>query len=53
LTVIGALDLVVAAEMVALVPDDPPAAAMLAPYLGWTLFATALNATVQDPNTSL
>jgi hypothetical protein len=29
---------------------DRPAAALLAPYLAWTLFATALNAAVRRPD---
>ncbi|HEV7205624.1 MAG TPA: TspO/MBR family protein [Jatrophihabitans sp.] len=45
-----ALDVTVAAEMAQLVRDgDRPAAALLAPYLAWCGFATALTASVGDP----
>jgi tryptophan-rich sensory protein len=49
LLVVAALDATVAAEIVAAVRRDRVAAALLVPYLGWTLFATALNAAVSDP----
>jgi tryptophan-rich sensory protein len=49
LAVIGALDLAVAAEILAVVRRDPATAALLTPYLLWCLFATALNAAVHDP----
>lgn len=49
LAVIGVLDVVVAAELVELIKRDKVAAAALAPYLGWSVFATALNAVVGDP----
>lgn len=49
LAVIVALDALVAAELVDLAGDDPVAAGVLSPYLGWCLFATALNASVSDP----
>lgn len=49
LAVIAALDVTVAAEIVAAARRDRLAAALLAPYLAWTLFATALNAAVGDP----
>ena len=43
------LDALVAAEVAAAAREDPVAAGLLAPYLAWCLFATALNATVSDP----
>jgi tryptophan-rich sensory protein len=49
LVVIAALDATVAAEMAVLARRDPQAAALLAPYLGWCGFATALNAAVSSP----
>ena len=49
LAVIAALDVVVAAEIVAAARRDRVAAALLVPYLGWTAFATALNAAVRLP----
>lgn len=49
LAVIGALDAVVAAEVLRLRREDPVAAALLLPYLAWSGFATALNAAVSDP----
>ncbi|MEO6882273.1 MAG: TspO/MBR family protein [Mycobacteriaceae bacterium] len=49
LFVISALDAAVAAEVAALRRADPVAAALLAPYLAWAGFATALNAAVSDP----
>ena len=49
LTVIAMLDAVLAAEIAALAPRDRLAASVLAPYLGWSLFATALNARVSEP----
>ena len=49
LGVIVALDAAVAAEVAATLRRDPAAAALLSPYLLWCLFATALNAAVQDP----
>lgn len=49
LIIIGALDAAVAAEIVALRRTDPTAAALLAPYLAWNGFATALNIAVSDP----
>lgn len=50
LAVVAALDAAVAAEMVAAGRRDRKAAALLAPYLGWSLFATALTAAVGDPD---
>src|SRR5690349_3388754 len=47
LAVIVALDLAVGAEIVTARRHDRLASALLAPYLAWTLFATALNATVR------
>lgn len=49
LAVIVALDVVVTAEVVAAARRDPTSAALLAPYLGWCLFATALDASVGAP----
>lgn len=49
LAVIGALDLTLAAEVALVAREDPAAAALLAPYLAWCGFATALNATVEEP----
>jgi len=47
LAVIVALDAAVAAEIVTAKRHDRVAAALLAPYLGWTLYATALNQAVR------
>ncbi|GAA1949661.1 hypothetical protein GCM10009798_06090 [Nocardioides panacihumi] len=49
LAVIAALDATVAVEVALLGRDDPLAAALLTPYLGWCGFATALNAAVSTP----
>jgi len=49
LAVIVALDALVAAEFAAARREDPASAALLAPYLAWTGFATALNASVSEP----
>lgn len=49
LAVIVALDATVAAEIVSVARRDRLAAALLAPYLGWILYATALNAAVSEP----
>ena len=49
LAIILALDALVAAEVAAARRDDPAAAALLTPYLAWTGFATALNASVSEP----
>src|SRR5438309_7537319 len=49
LAVITALDLAVATEVAAVARRDRTAAALLTPYLLWSLYATALNAAVQDP----
>ena len=48
LAVITALDLALTAEIFRLRDEDPRAAALLLPYLAWTGFATALNASVSD-----
>jgi benzodiazapine receptor len=48
LAVIGALDASLAAEVALVARNDPAAAALLAPYLAWCGFATALNAAVSD-----
>ncbi len=47
LTVIAALDVSVAAEIAAAARQDRRAAALLAPYLAWCLYATALTAAVR------
>ncbi len=49
LAIIAALDVVVAAEIVTARRHDRVAAGLLAPYLAWTLYATALNAAVRRP----
>lgn len=49
LAIIALLDAAVAAEVLGLRGEDPVAAALLVPYLGWSGFATALNAAVSDP----
>ena len=49
LAVIGALDVALAAEVALVAREDPATAALLAPYLAWCGFATALNAAVQEP----
>ena len=49
LAVIAGLDATLAAEVATLRRDDPVAAALLAPYLAWCGFATALNASVSEP----
>jgi tryptophan-rich sensory protein len=49
LTVIAALDIAVAAEIAATVRHDRLAASLLAPYLAWSLYATALTAAVASP----
>ncbi len=49
LGVIGLLDAAVATEIALLTRRDPTGAALLAPYLAWGLYATALNAAVGDP----
>lgn len=47
--VITLLDGAVVTEIAALRRADPKAAALLVPYLGWSLFATALNVAVSEP----
>jgi tryptophan-rich sensory protein len=49
LTVIGALDASLAAEVALVARTDPATAGLLSPYLAWCGFATALNAA---PSTS-
>ena len=46
LAVITALDITIAAEIAVAARHDRPAAVLLAPYLAWTLYATALTAAV-------
>src|SRR4051794_23295101 len=50
LTVIVALDVAVATEVATTLRRDPATAALLTPYLLWSLYATALNLAVQDPD---
>ncbi|HEU4568724.1 MAG TPA: TspO/MBR family protein [Marmoricola sp.] len=52
LMLISALDATVALEAATLRHDDRLAAALLAPYLAWCGYATALNAAVSDPTTT-
>jgi benzodiazapine receptor len=49
LVVIALLDCALAAEVVSLRHEDSVAASLLLPYLAWSAFATALNASVGDP----
>jgi tryptophan-rich sensory protein len=49
LAVSVALDLAICAEMAVLARRDPLAAGLLAPYLAWSVFATALTAAVGEP----
>ncbi|MFZ0090910.1 MAG: TspO/MBR family protein [Solirubrobacteraceae bacterium] len=49
LLIIALLDGALTAEVWMLRREDPVAAILLAPYLGWSGFATALNAAVSDP----
>lgn len=51
LAIIGALDVTLAAEVALVAREDPATAALLAPYLAWCGFATALNAAVEEPAT--
>ena len=50
LAVIGLLDVAVATEVAAAARRDRTAAALLTPYLLWSLYATALNVAVRDPD---
>lgn len=50
LAVTVALDAVLAAEIITAARRDRPAAALLVPYLAWSLYATALTAAVRDPD---
>jgi tryptophan-rich sensory protein len=49
LAVIAALDAAVAAEVALAARADRTAAALLVPYLGWSLYATALTAAIRPP----
>ena len=49
LAVIAALDATVAAEIGLAARSDKGAAALLVPYLGWSVFATALTAAIRPP----
>lgn len=51
LAVVAALDVAIATEIATAARRDPVAAALLTPYLAWSLFATALTAAVSDPAT--
>jgi tryptophan-rich sensory protein len=46
---VAGLDVTVAAEALLLRDRDRLAAALLVPYLLWSLYATALTAAVSDP----
>jgi len=48
--VITVLDSVLAVEVLRLRRSDPTAAVLLVPYLGWSLFATALNLAASAPH---
>lgn len=50
LMIIALLDTALTAEVLMLRVEDPPAASLLMPYLGWSGFATALNVAVSDPD---
>ncbi|NHA69293.1 TspO/MBR family protein [Phycicoccus flavus] len=50
LGVVLALDAAIVAEMVVLAREDETAAALLAPYLAWCGYATALNASIVHRN---
>ncbi|MGW9480479.1 TspO/MBR family protein [Saccharomonospora azurea] len=50
LAVVVALDGAIAAEIATAARRDPVAAGLLAPYLAWSLYATALTAAVRDPD---
>jgi tryptophan-rich sensory protein len=52
LLTIALLDSVLVTEILRLRREDPVAAALLLPYLGWSGFATVLNAAVSDPPTA-
>ncbi len=49
--VVVALDSVISAEIATAARRDPVAARLLAPYLAWSLYATALTAAARDPDT--
>ena len=49
LAIIVALDAAVAAEIATMARGDRLAAALLAPYLAWSMYATFLTAAVSDP----
>ena len=49
LSIIALLDATLTTELWRLRGEDPIAATLLVPYLGWTGFATALNVAVSDP----
>ena len=50
LAVIALLDVAVAAEVAAAAREDRRTAVLLTPYLLWSLYATALNVAVHDPD---
>jgi translocator protein len=49
LVIIALLDCALAAEVASLRHEDSVSASLLLPYLVWSAFATALNASVSDP----
>jgi tryptophan-rich sensory protein len=53
LVVIALLDCALVAEIASLRNEDAAAASLLLPYLVWSTFATALNASVSDPGTAM
>jgi tryptophan-rich sensory protein len=52
IAVIAALDVAIAAEIIAAERHDRTAAALLVPYLAWSLYATALTAAVDPENSA-
>lgn len=52
LAVVAALDATIAAELATAARRDPVAAGLLAPYLAWSLYATALTAAIRDPKST-
>ncbi|MGP8066174.1 MAG: TspO/MBR family protein [Acidimicrobiales bacterium] len=52
LAVVAALDAAVVAEVIVAGRRDRVAGWLLAPYLAWSLFATALTAAVRDPTSA-
>jgi tryptophan-rich sensory protein len=50
IAVIAALDVAIAAEITGAARHDRTAAALLGPYLAWSLYATALTAAIDPEN---